>query len=60
VERIPKAQALMELAGQSFNYNFLPNGYTALADLVRRADCFSVEYSALDDVLERLTLLTTL
>jgi HprK-related kinase A len=59
LERIPKAQALMELAGQSFNYNYLLSGYSALAELVRGADCFRVEYSVLDDVLERLTRLTT-
>jgi hypothetical protein len=59
-ERIPKAQALMELTGQSFNYNYLPNGFTALGELVRTTDCFRVEYSALDDVLERLTRLTSL
>ena len=28
-EPLSKAQALMELAGQSFNYNYLPNGFDA-------------------------------
>lgn len=57
-EQIPKSHALMELAGQSFNYNFLPNGYTTLVDLVRNAECYSLEYSDLDDVLDKLIKLT--
>ena len=59
LQPVPKAHALMELAGQSFNYNYLVNGYTCLAELVRRTNCFRLEYSNLDDVLDRLTRLTS-
>ena len=59
LERVPKAQALVSLADQSFNYNYLgPKGYLCLADLVRRTECYRLEYSDLDDVLERLTQMT--
>jgi HprK-related kinase A len=55
LEPIPKVHALMRLAHQSFNYNYLGvRGYQAMADLVRRADCYTLEYSDLDDVLARL------
>jgi HprK-related kinase A len=59
LEPMPKAHALMELTGQSFNYNYLANGYLCLAELVRRTDCYTLEYSSLDDVLDRLTVLTS-
>jgi HprK-related kinase A len=55
LEALPKAQALVQLADQSFNYNFLgPKGYTSLVELVRRSACYRLEYSDLDDVLARL------
>jgi HprK-related kinase A len=59
MERIPKAHALMELAGQSFNYNYLTNGFASLVEVVRRSECFSLEYSSLDDLLPKLTELTS-
>jgi HprK-related kinase A len=56
---IDKAQALIELADQSFNYNFLgARGYGVLVDVVTRSACFRLEYSDLDDVLERLARMT--
>ena len=59
IERMPKAQALLKLADQSFNYNYLgPKGYLCLAELVHRADCYSLEYSDLDDAIARLTRMT--
>jgi HprK-related kinase A len=55
LSRMPKAEALLSAADQSFNYNYLgPAGYLCLAELVRRVDCYSLEYSDLDDVLGRL------
>lgn len=55
LERVPKAQALVRLVDQSFNYNNVgAAGYLAVADLVRRSDCFELEYSDLDDVIGRL------
>ena len=59
LEALPKARALMELADQSFNYNFLgPRGFHALEQVVRQSDCYRLEYSDLDDVLPLLTRLT--
>ena len=55
LEPLPKAQALLRLTDQSFNYNYLgAKGYECIADLVRRSDCYTLEYSDLDDVLSRL------
>ena len=54
LEPISKAHALMELAGQSFNFNYLVNGFECLTRLVGTSQCFSLEYSDLDDVLPRL------
>lgn len=54
IERVTKAQALMELAGQSFNYNYLQDGFEALAGLVGASECFALAYSELDDVVARL------
>jgi HprK-related kinase A len=59
LEPLPKAQALMAVADQSFNYNFLGvKGYTCLTNLVRRSGCYRLEYSDLDDALGRLAGLT--
>jgi len=56
---LPKAQALLQLADQSFNYNYLgPKGYLCLAELVRGVESYSLEYSDLDDVLALLTRMT--
>jgi HprK-related kinase A len=55
LEPFPKAHALMRLAHQSFNYNYLGvAGYDAVAGLVGRTDCYTLEYSDLDDVIGRL------
>ncbi len=54
LEPLSRAQALMELAGQSFNYNYLPNGFECLARVVEASQCFALEYSDLDDVLAKL------
>ena len=60
LEPLPKAHALMHLAGQSFNYNYLgQRGYTCLAAVIRDAGCYRLEYSDLDDVLALLDRLTT-
>jgi HprK-related kinase A len=59
-EPLPKAQALMHLTGQTFNYNYLGSkGYTCLAALVRETACYRLEYSDLDDVLALLDRLTS-
>jgi len=55
LEPLPKAHALLRLTDQSFNYNYPGvKGYECIADLVRRSDCYTLEYSDLDDVLTRL------
>jgi HprK-related kinase A len=59
IEPLPKAHALFRLTDQSFNYNYLgAKGYQCVADLVRRSDCYTLEYSDLDDVLTRLESVT--
>jgi hypothetical protein len=53
---VAKARALITIGHQSFNYNYLgAEGFGTLDRLVRQADCFSLEYSDIDDVIERLT-----
>ena len=55
LEALPKVHALMRLTDQSFNYNYLgARGYQCVVDLVGRSDCYTLEYSDLDDVLPRL------
>jgi HprK-related kinase A len=55
LEPLPKAHALLRLTDQSFNYNYLgAKGYQSVVELVRRSDCYTLEYSSLDDVLTRL------
>ncbi|MEQ1869347.1 MAG: HprK-related kinase A [Vicinamibacterales bacterium] len=59
IERVARAQALVRLADESFNYNqFGRVGYDRLVDIVRASDCYSLEYSDLDDLLPRLAALT--
>jgi HprK-related kinase A len=55
LEPLPKAQALLRMTDQSFNYNHLgTKGFACVADLVRQCECYTLEYSDLDDVLIRL------
>lgn len=52
IERLPKAQALIQLADQSFNYNYLGvKGFTCLAEVIRHAACYTLEFGDLDDAL---------
>jgi HprK-related kinase A len=56
---LSKARTLMSIADQSFNYNYLSTeGFACLSELVRRVECYSLEYSDLDDVLAHLTRMT--
>ena len=60
LEPLPKAHALLRMTDQSFNYNHLgTRGFEGVADLVRVSDCYTLEYSDLDDVLSRLELLAS-
>ncbi len=55
LEPIEKASMLVHISDQSFNYNLLgPAGFECLAQVVEACDCFSLEYSDLDDALRRL------
>jgi HprK-related kinase A len=59
LELLPRSRALIELADQSFNYNYLGvRGFRALEEVVRRSQCYRLEYSDLDDVLPLLARLT--
>ena len=50
---VSKAQTLVELAKNSFNYGLHGNaGFNALGRLLDSCDCFSFEYSQLDDAME--------
>jgi HprK-related kinase A len=52
---VRRAQVLLRLADQSFNYNYLGvRGFEAIASLARRVEGYELEYSDLDDVLPRL------
>lgn len=47
-----KADSLLELGGNSFNYLVLgKQGFEVLADLVERCDCHDFQYSRLDDAI---------
>ena len=53
--RVRKADVLLRLADQSFNYNYLGvRGFEAIVGLARRVEGYELEYSDLDDVLPRL------
>lgn len=55
IEPVTKAQALVELAGQSFNFGYHgANAFDCLTSMVANATCCRLEYSDLDDVIERL------
>ena len=59
INPLPKAHALLRLTDQSFNYNYLgAKGYECVAELVRQSQCYTLEYSDLDDVLTRLESVT--
>lgn len=49
----PKGRAFMEIADNSFNFSLLGMaGFEVLKTVIGRADCFSFEYSRLDDAIE--------
>ena len=52
---VRRAQVLLRLADQSFNYNYLGvRGFTAMATLTRQVVAYALEYNDLDDVLPKL------
>jgi HprK-related kinase A len=57
--RIPRSQAFARLAYNSFNYHLLgETGFRSLVSLIRRCDCYELEYSSLSEaqkVLDGLT-----
>jgi HprK-related kinase A len=49
---LPKSQAFVRLAQNSFNYAFLrAEGFRALSEIVERCDCYSLVFGSLDDAL---------
>lgn len=59
IEPLSKADCLIDLTDQSFNYNYLgTRGFMCLVDLVKRSDCYTLTYSNLDDVIARIDQLT--
>lgn len=52
LEPLEKARTLMQLAENAFNYDiFGREGFDMLADLVDRSDCFTFEYSNLQEAI---------
>lgn len=59
IEPLPKAECLIELTDQSFNYNYLgTRGFMCLVNVVKQCDCYTLTYSDLDDVIVRIDELT--
>lgn len=53
LQPLEKARALVQLAENSFNYDiFGREGFDMLAQLVDRSECFSFEYSQLNEAIE--------
>ena len=51
-EKQPRARTLMQLADQSFNYNYLgPQGFRCVTELIGQCDCYSLRYSDLNEAL---------
>jgi hypothetical protein len=52
LEKQTRAQTLMQVADQSFNYNYLgAAGFECLAEVVRHADCYALQFSDLEAAL---------
>jgi len=52
LKAIPKSEAFVRLAQNSFNYAFLRGeGFDALTHLVQSCDCFSLAFASLDEAL---------
>ena len=52
---IPKQQAFIKLANNSFNYQLLGlRGFEGVARLIRDSDCYVLSYSNLDEAIEAL------
>ena len=53
LEEIPKGQAVLSLAENSFNYNVLGcEGFSCVCDLVEQCECHSVQYNDLNQAIE--------
>lgn len=56
---LPKAEAMTELAANSFNFSALGlKGFSTIADLVDKMDCYRLCYSSLDQAVEAFAKLT--
>lgn len=55
LSEIPKGQALLRVAENSFNYNVLGiAGFNTLADMIDRCRCYAYSYELLDDAVETI------
>ena len=55
LEPLAKPQASLRLAGNSFNYEVLgAAGFRATNSIIRQSDCYTLEYSRLDDAISVL------
>jgi HprK-related kinase A len=51
-EKQPRARILMQLADQSFNYNYLgPQGFRCVTELIRDSECYALRYSDLNEAI---------
>lgn len=52
---LPKSQACMRLAGNSFNYEILgAEGFRVTNAIIRQSDCYTLDYSCLEEVVSHL------
>lgn len=52
---VPSSRAFTRLAVNSFNYARLgPDGFDAVGDLVESCECYSLQYSSLDEAIETM------
>ncbi|MGZ8215962.1 HprK-related kinase A [Methylomagnum sp.] len=59
IHALPKAQAFLRLAHNSFNYEITgADGFRAVAEIIRACDCYDLNYGDLDDVIARIDRLT--
>ena len=61
IRRVSRADALLRLGDESFNYSMLGlTAFTTLADVVDGCDCFEVQYGNLADALTCIRTVTGL
>lgn len=57
---VPKSQAFLRLAYNSFNYKITgPDGFKAVGEIVRSAECYDLAYGDLDEAVAQIDALTS-